>query len=292
VTVAVCYLSAEGVVLGADSTSTWNIPGSPHYFNHGQKLFEIGEDSTLGIVTWGLGGLNAGSHRALTATLADDLNGNPPASVQQVAERWAAQFWTAYTGSMGAEIQRCQDLNAKPAFGTPNPTATPRTEQEEHEFNALRAYLPVGFCIGGYLPATREPEAFEVLFDPLGNLPTPNPLPRHDACVWGVPNIVMRLILGSDPRLADDILNSGHWNGTPTELLSILNSHAFLHPPLPMRDAIDYVHMCIFSTIKALKFSPYSQTCGGPVEIAVITADRKFRWVKHKQWDSAINGGE
>ena len=131
-----------------------------------------------------------------------------------------------------------------------------------------------------------------MLFHPLTDKPAPTPLPRHDACVWGVPNIAKRLILGADERLVPDVMNSGHWTGTEADLLVILNQYMLPHPPLPMRDAIDFVHMCIFSTIKALKFSPYSQTCGGPIEIAVITADRDFRWVMHKSWDSAITDGD
>jgi 20S proteasome alpha/beta subunit len=44
VTIAVCYISPEGVVLGADSTTTY----APHiHFNNSQKLFEIGENRRL-----------------------------------------------------------------------------------------------------------------------------------------------------------------------------------------------------------------------------------------------------
>ena len=42
---------------------------------------------------------------------------------------------------------------------------------------------------------------------------------------------------------------------------------------------------------KAMKFSDLPQICGGPIEIAVITSDRRFRWVKHKTWDAAIMEG-
>jgi len=59
-----------------------------------------------------------------------------------------------------------------------------------------------------------------------------------------------------------------------------------------MRDAIDYVHSAIYCTIKAMKFSTGAQVCGGPIEIAVITSDRKFRWVRHKPWDAAIEDGD
>ena len=60
---------------------------------------------------------------------------------------------------------------------------------------------------------------------------------------------------------------------------------------LPIREAIDFVHACIYSTIKAMKFSNFSQICGGPIEIAVITSDRRFRWVLHKDWDAAVLEG-
>jgi len=42
---------------------------------------------------------------------------------------------------------------------------------------------------------------------------------------------------------------------------------------------------------KAMKFSHMAPVCGGPVEIAVITTDRKFRWVRHKKFDAAIGEG-
>jgi hypothetical protein len=67
VTMAACYLSPEGLVLGADSTSTYANSNGHHYFNHGQKLFEVGQNSSLGIVTWGLGGLAVSSYRMLTS---------------------------------------------------------------------------------------------------------------------------------------------------------------------------------------------------------------------------------
>jgi hypothetical protein len=64
------------------------------------------------------------------------------------------------------------------------------------------------------------------------------------------------------------------------------------HAILPIRDAIDFVYTCIYSTIKALKFSSLQQICGGPIEIAIITTDRPFRWVRHKAFDAAISEGE
>ena len=51
-TIAACYVRPEGIVLGADSTTSFY--GGIHYYNHNQKIFELGEkDTTFGIMTWG-----------------------------------------------------------------------------------------------------------------------------------------------------------------------------------------------------------------------------------------------
>ncbi len=57
---------------------------------------------------------------------------------------------------------------------------------------------------------------------------------------------------------------------------------------LPIREAIDWVHASIYATIKTMKFSHMAPVCGGPIEIAVITTDRQFRWVRHKSLDAAV----
>jgi hypothetical protein len=177
VTIATCYVSPEGIVLGADSTSTVAAPGNFHYFDYAQKLFEIGEGSTLAAVTWGLGGLVVSSHRTLLAMLADDLGATKPADVLDVTTRWASQFGTAYAGAapLGPSFQRCNDLSAKPAFdpttATPDPAA--RTKDEESEFSALKNALTVGFCVAGYVLPSREPKAYELIFSPATTQPTP-----------------------------------------------------------------------------------------------------------------------
>ena len=185
-------------------------------------------------------------------------------------------------------------LAAKPPFdpnaATPDPNA--RTQDEETKFQELKRGLVVGFCIAGYLPPSRTPEAWEVIFDPLASgQPTPTQIPMNNQRFWGAPKIIQRLILGADDDVKQSILTSGKWTGTDADLNNLLQTHALAHPIVPIRDAIDFVYGCIYSTIKALKFSNFSQICGGPIEIAVITADRRFRWVRHKEWDAAISDG-
>jgi hypothetical protein len=137
----------------------------------------------------------------------------------------------------------------------------------------------------------RTPNAYALWFDPLNVNPTPT-AQSLGWNFWGAPNMIKRLIFGCDDGLRANILASGKWTGTPADLDALVAQCTLYHPFVPIRDAIDFIHACITSTIKAMKFSNLSQICGGPVEIAVITSDRKFRWVRHKAWDAAIAEGE
>jgi hypothetical protein len=168
-----------------------------------------------------------------------------------------------------------------------------RAQDEETEHENLKRNLFAGFCVGGYVESDRVPHAFEISFDPLANAkPAPAAIPMHNHRFWGAPSMTDRLIYGCDADLRDRILKSGKWNGPSADLDSLIGQGALQHPILPIRDAIDFVHACIYSTIKALKFSSFSQACGGPIELAVITTDRRFRWVQHKEWDAAMMEGE
>jgi hypothetical protein len=285
VTIAACYLSSEGVVFGADSTTTMLVQGpepggTEHHFNFAQKIFEIGQDSSLGITTWGLGGLGEISYRTLIAQFGDELSCQPVCSIAEVAERWNAFFWPAYSTALAPVLTRVQELRAQ---------AT-RTPEEESELQWLIQQFFCGFCLGGNCHTDRTPAAFEMTFAPSQAGPSPpQALAIGSAKFWGCPNLIDRLIYGMDDVVFQGILGSGHWSGTPDELLAVVRYNTLAQPSdLPLREAIDWVHSCIYITSKAMKFSHLPPVCGGPVEIAVISSDRKFRWVRHKRFDVAI----
>ncbi len=296
-TIAACYVSPEGVILGADSTTTFSFvqPGGvgklPHYFNYAQKLFEISQEvetETLGIVTWGLGGLGTLSYRTLVGRFADSLKAAPANTLQDAATRWSSMFWNEWVSTFQNEFARLDALGK-----TPN-----RTRDQEEEYQTL-LNLGVGFCMAGYCGGDqRTAGAYELVFDPrrvVLNPPNPPPvatainrLPVGYPIFWGVPVMIKRLLVGIDDKLADEIETCGKWTGTRAELDAIITKYRLSSSFMPIRDAIDFVDAGIYSTIKGLKFSSFSQICGGPIEIAVITSDRKFRWVRHKRFDEAI----
>jgi hypothetical protein len=272
VTIAACYLSPEGVVFGADSTTTVG----DHHFDFGQKIFELGDNATLGIVTWGLGGIQHTSYRTLYAEFSADLKDNAPPTVQEAAQRWAAKFFSVYDGAVGAAHRA-----AEAAATTPEDKAAVASNAE---------ILKAGFCIGGITPPNRRPAALELEFNPTDTaIPTPIPLPTGKAIFRGVPSLVSRILYGLDPDLFDAIAASPNWTGGEKGLMDLVQPFVLGQPAtLPLRDAIDWIYSCIQSTIKGVKFSPWAPMCGGPVEVAVVTSDRPFRWVRHKSLDAAI----
>jgi hypothetical protein len=288
-TIAVCYLSPEGVVLGADSTATGFTPW-PHYLNYAQKIFEVGEiggKDTLGVLTWGLGGTGLISHRTLVARLADGL-ATGGFKVIDAANKWIDLYWQEYSVAFAPQLARAAALTAK--GGTRSPPETAELENLGQQFT-------VGFCLGGYSKVeNRVPFAYQTIFDPRLPKPSPVTLPINVPMYWGAPNMIRRLLTGIDPGLLGELLASGKWAGQEGQLLQIVQKYTLNSSSgaliLPIRDAIDFVHSSIYSTIKAHKFSQFPQICGGPIEIAVITSDRPFRWVRHKRFDAAITEQE
>lgn len=289
-TIAACYLSAEGVVFGPDSTTTMAVrqPGpnagaTVHHFNYAQKVFQIGDSSALGITMWGLGNLATSSYRTLIARFSDNLVTQPAQTMAEVANRWNDFFWSAYATEFSLILQRVQQLLHQPQ----------RTPAEDQELVEYQQGFAGGFCIGGHLLHDRTPQAFEITYAPHMTAASPaQPLQMGSPRFWGVPNLIERLLIGMDLGIWDAILQSGKWTGTPADLVALVQPFVLGQPlHLPMREAIDWIHSSIYTTIKAMKFSHLPPVCGGPVEIAVITTDRHFRWVGHKRLDSAIVQG-
>jgi hypothetical protein len=231
-------------------------PGAEHHYNFAQKVFQIGENSTLAMTMWGLGNLGSVSYRTLVAQFADSLVGQGAQSMVDVANRWNQFFWTTYSTEFGQFLQRVQLLQQKQA----------RTPEEEAELYWLRQSFSGGFCIGGYLMNDRRPAAFQVLFDPTFTTPGPiDPLVVGATRFWGCPNLINRLIFGLDEFLFSSITRSGKWTGSDQDLFDLMRPYCLGQPlDLPIREAIDWVHASIYTTIKTMKFSHMAPCVADP----------------------------
>ena len=283
-TIAACHLSREGVVLGADSATTLSGPhvGTCH-LDHAQKLFEVGPPgSTIGLVTWGQGFIGAESHRTIAATIGHEHLKAPFGSVQDMAEKLAKDLWSRFAAAYSAEIAEAQNLMAKFATST-------NTPEELEKLENLLQRCTGGYCLAGRVEPFGQCHAYEILWGPLQTKCNFRELQGESPIFWGVPQIMQRLLYGFDNALMADILASGKWSGNEKDLIDIVAKHQLISPRLlPIREAIDWVHTVIHTTIRGTKFANWPHWCGGPVEIAAITTDRQFRWVRHKELDSAI----
>lgn len=200
--------------------------------------------------------------------------------MSEIADRWNQLFWARYATTLPVILQRAQQLAAQQS----------RTLEEENELRFLVETFSGGFCIGGCCLPDHTPAAFETIYSPTMTGPSPpQPQAVGSAKFWGCPNLIERLIYGVDFGILEAIMQSGKWSGNQGDLIQLVQPHMLGQPMLlPIREAIDWVHASIYATIKTMKFSHLAPVCGGPVEVAVITTDRPFRWVRHKKLDAAI----
>lgn len=242
------------------------------FYNFNQKLFEFGDGGTAGIVIWGLASIGNYSYRTLFAETHEQATASNLGTLSDVAKVLSVNFWNHYSHTFASELSVVK-----------NGKDTPEGK------DAIKR-LQGGFCLAGRWGTSKTCEAFVITYDPsLQAPPVPVALQMNNPGVWGWRNILERIFVGFDPQVLVDVIASGKWQGTPQELLSILRRRT-LKPPvgLPIREAVDWVHSSLFTTIKTLKFTELPRVCGGFIDIAVITTDRPFRWVRHKGMGDAI----
>lgn len=262
-TIAAAYLTSEGIVFGADSTTTvisQKNHGVVQLLNYAQKIFEVGENSRLALCTWGAGSIGSVSHRTLVAKLANELD------LSKVKVRDAAEAFI-------------------------------RIVSKEYGDGKSTGY--VGYVLGGWDPDTHIPECYQFGYD-VSTPPVLNAFTIGQASFFGCPEFFARVFYGFDSRLPENILvELKKMNlGVSDDVLSKSFQQAFINASdplraigfadLPIREAIDHVHTYLHITIKGFKFRFGPPLCGGPIEIAFISSDRKFRWAVHKDFTRAI----
>lgn len=278
-TIASCLVLPEGVIFAADSTSSAECSDGMHFYHHHQKVFEVGHGSQVGAVAWGVSAFGETSVRTLLARLGDEIGAG--ASMRQLATRLATTSFEAYQEGFERQIAKLQSFQSR-HDGVRSPA-------EDKEMKDIVDGLRWGVCIGG-CSNDRNPEAYWFEID--AGLRSPSVVLHVDHYqFFGQKHIADRVFDRVDHNLYEAILKSGKWKGTSNELHKIMYDSTTDPPGMNIRDGIDFAHFGIYSTIKMLKFSELLQTCGGPIELAVITTDRPFRWVIHKDMDAAISSG-
>lgn len=74
------------------------------------------------------------------------------------------------------------------------------------------------------------------------------------------------------------------WSGEQSAITKLLNGQPPMlvnHILMPLKDAIDFSEFLVDLTIKSLRFEMKMATCGGDIDILVLTKDESF-WYRHK----------
>jgi hypothetical protein len=261
-TIAAAYLTTEGVVLGADSTTTVISPkgGVVQLLNYGQKIFEVGEHSRFAVCTWGSGRIGNVSHRTLVARVVNRID---------MAQAKVSEVLEVFSQMVAAE------------YGNGKTTGI------------------VGYLLGGCDPDTHTPHCYWAAIEPGCQIEW-KPMEVGTAQFFGCPEFFSRVFHGFDTKLPGRLLAELKKGGLgiKDEQLEQVFNRAFQSavaplaavgfPDLPIREAIDFIHTYLHITIKGFKFRVGPPICGGPIEIAFISTDRPFRWVCHKGFERAI----
>jgi hypothetical protein len=263
-TIAIALKVGDGIILGADSASTLSAAGGVAnvYFN-AEKLVNLVKGKPIGLLTYGLGGLDGRSITALARDLREELTNGTGATpfglnsytMQDLAERVKRFFY---------------DDRYVPEFAL-------RPDKQA-----------MGFLIAGFSAGARKSELWTVEVDGSGNCSGPVLVFGEDApgLAWrGQPEALNRLVQGWSMEALQRLVQAGM---QPQDALNLLQSPSQLAPPaMPVQDAVDLVEYLVQVTIGYVRFTPGPPTVAPPIDIAAITKHENFKWVKRKHYFSA-----
>jgi hypothetical protein len=286
-TICVSVRVAEGLVLAADSatmlTTIVPTPQGPaqtilQNFNFANKVTHF-KDYPIGVLTWGLGSIQARSIQSLVMEFEYDypsiedrfarVTGGvaSPYTVREVADELLAFIRGRYDAAYPAP--------AAPVAGAPQPQAPLRPG--------------MGLLIGGY--SQNEFFSDEYVFEfpndadwseVRPNLPDGSP--SFGANWYGLTDALQRLYLGYDELALNELVNRGadlaiiqQWANDSVGALPLV------FDGMPLQDAIDFAEYSVQVVIGRFRFAQGPPLCGGDIDIAVVTPDA-FRWAQRKEW--------
>ena len=268
-TLVVALKVGDGVILGADSASTIidssnNVLNS--YFN-AEKVFNLVKGLPLGALTYGLGGLQ---NRSMTSILKDLRR---KLSNERTAE-WGLTRATYTVEQVAASLKRFvfDDLYSA-------------------QFGAAQTPPALGFFVAGYSANATSSEIWRVQAAQHG--PAEVSLLASRDVPWsahweGQTEACIRLIRGWSWALLTKLVDAGMSHNDAMQLLDSVPD--FVHPTMPIQDAIDLVHYLITATCGFVRFSPGPAVVAEPIDSAAITLHEGFKWIRRKHYyDPQLN---
>ena len=263
-TIAACLTTLEGVVLGTDSTTTVyerpDVVARVH--DSGQKIFEIGP----------------GQDRFITG---EHFSGG--IALYNAASFGPVSWRNAVNNFYRERIRRDPNSNDIPRQFLSYLQECWSGLQSLAEVPSEEAIPDAGFLIATIGKGKGEVEAGRIELREAAIEPLATGMLR----INGGFEVVSRLLLGYDVGIEGELASVGidvaKFKQCAEKFQAMPNIRL-----MPLRDAIDFVHFLVYSAIRLHRYQGAPSRLGGPIEIAVVTADRGFRWVVHKSLQGSI----
>jgi hypothetical protein len=263
--IVLCIKVGEGLVLAADSVTSIQV-ASPegdiavvNTYEYARKLSHIG-NLPIGALTWGNG-----------------LIGN------RNIESLLSEFESEILKIHGDESYELKDI-VQDIFDFLKKKYDAAYKEKRTEERPVIGMLIAGFSKGKFFP-----EEFRFLFPksstPERIRPDKNNNPVYGASWHGQIDAIQRLYKGYDLGLRQILIEKGInekvVNELPKDLVKL--EWPIIYDGMPLQDAIDLAEYLIKVVVGRFRFLPGPPTCGGDVDIAVIT-HKGFIWVRRKDW--------
>ncbi len=257
-----CVKVYDGIVLGCESMTQLfgqgqppNPSGQPQFikaFSNARKLFHVA-DLPFGVLSYGAGNIRNRSIESYLFEFSDTLK----------AQQNHAQL-------NGQEIaQRLLEFIRQPYDECFSSLAPPQRPN-------------LGFYVAGYSPGQHLGTEWEFVL-PQNEQPTqPRPDDQVGASWRGIALPFSRLFFGIDPRLIGALVAQGISTDIITKIQDAAKmfSSAVVFDGMPLRDAVGFCRFILQTTIDQCTYEVGVPTCGGPLQMAVITRDDKFAWIQ------------
>jgi len=142
----------------------------------------------------------------------------------------------------------------------------------------------LGFFVGGYSTNSPFAEEWEFVFPKSEDIREVRPKEQFGASWRGVSLPFTRLFRGIDPRI-EQLLKSENIEESIINKIHSAVQSPIIFDGMPIQDAIDLSKFIVSTTIGLSRFEIGPQSCGGPIDIAVVLPNGKnsgFQWIQQK----------
>jgi hypothetical protein len=302
-TLCVAVTTADGLVMGADSTTYVTEPSiKPTTYDHAEKVFQLLSLPVIAM-TYGLASIGRRSIASLIAEWNEDNSnayGRKGYTVEALASdisRWLYGRHKKYVDELEAEWQRRQlSITGDPAAIAADPAA-----YASQPFN--RSLYKTGLVVGGHQPTSFFPHLFawDSETNALVSVREHEGVqgcegPRPGADWWGLSTSVNRLVQGIDRELMLDLVDGGYLKVPPANdadawehFWAIISKHQFqvAYDGMPLQDAVNLTKYLLKTACGFERFTAGMTRIGGEIDIVVV-GRTGIHWSNLKQLSAAM----